>query len=189
MIYTDFFWEKSWGGKENGFGLADCCNPDKEIPSCATTLHVEFHHEVDVKPPKPTKKDGKGGSKQNLNIIHIEHIDKLHKSPADVMKSLVSLYNVPPDKEVWLFTHVRLATHFADYPNRLKMVQARLQALSVIVYSNAIQEVCSNLLYNGLLEELVEVVELQDSHLSDIRCAALRTLTAIIHLDRGPHLK
>lgn len=69
------------------------------------------------------------------------------------------------------------------------MVQARLQALSVIVYSNAIHEVSSNLLYNGLLEELVEVVELQDIHLSDIRCAALRTLTAIIHLDRGPHLK
>lgn len=89
---------------------------------------------------------------------------------------------------MWLFTHVRLATHFADYRNRLKSVQARLQALSVLVYSNAIQDSPSNLLYNGLLEELVEVVELQDPQLTDIRCAALRTLTAIIHLDRNPHV-
>ncbi|KAJ8947112.1 hypothetical protein NQ318_002471 [Aromia moschata] len=126
--------------------------------------------------------------KPNLHIIHIEHIDKLHKTPAEIMKSLISLYYVPPEKEMWLFTHVRLATHFADYRNRLKSVQARLQALSVLVYSSAIQDSPSNLLYNGLLEELVEVVELQDPQLTDIRCAALRTLTAIIHLDRNPHL-
>lgn len=87
---------------------------------------------------------------------------------------------------MWLFTHVRLATHFATYEKRLRCVQARLQALSVLVYSNAIQDSPSNLLYNGILEELVEVVELQDPQLTDIRCAALRTLTAIIHLDRNP---
>lgn len=87
---------------------------------------------------------------------------------------------------MWLFTHVRLAHHFADYKTRLLCVQARLQALSVLVYSNAITDTSSNLLYNGLLEELVEVVELTEPHLVEIRSAALRTLTAIIHLDRNP---
>ncbi|KAJ8970022.1 hypothetical protein NQ314_001451 [Rhamnusium bicolor] len=180
---------ENWGGKENGFGLADCCNSEKEIPASATTLHVEFHREDELKSPRRDPRTGEPRvGKPNLHIIHIEHIDKLHKTPAEIMKSLVSLYYVPPEKEMWLFTHVRLATHFADYRNRLKSVQARLQALSVLVYSNAIQESPSNLLYNGLLEELVEVVELQDPQLTDIRCAALRTLTAIIHLDRNPHI-
>ncbi|XP_018576077.1 E3 ubiquitin-protein ligase HUWE1 isoform X3 [Anoplophora glabripennis] len=180
---------ENWGGKENGFGLADCCQADKDIPASATTLHVEFHREDETKSPKRDPRTGEPKiGKPSLHIIHIEHIDKLHKTPAEIMKSLVSLYYVPPEKEMWLFTHVRLATHFADYRNRLKSVQARLQALSVLVYSNAIQDSPSNLLYNGLLEELVEVVELQDPQLTDIRCAALRTLTAIIHLDRNPHV-
>lgn len=91
---------QSWGGKENGFGLADCCNPDKDIPSSATTLHVEFHQEEDTKSSKSTKKDIRSAGKPNLHIIHIEHIDKLHKTPAEIMKSLVSLYYVPSDKEV-----------------------------------------------------------------------------------------
>ncbi|KAG5895091.1 hypothetical protein JTB14_023265 [Gonioctena quinquepunctata] len=183
---------ENWGGKENGFGLADCCNAEKGIPPSATTLHVEFHREEEsAKSPKRELKQGdlKSIGKPNLHIIHIEHVDKLHKTPAEIMKSLVSLYYVPPEKEMWLFTHVRLATHFADYRNRLKSVQARLQALSVMVYSNSIQDFPSNLLYNGLLEELVEVVGLQDPQLTDIRCAALRTLTAIIHLDRNPNIQ
>ncbi|XP_050313082.1 E3 ubiquitin-protein ligase HUWE1 isoform X3 [Anthonomus grandis grandis] len=174
---------ESWGGKENGFGLADCCNEKKGVPASATTLHVEFHKE-DSKNGKA--ESPKGQKSSAVNIIHIEHIDKLHKTPAEIMRQLVSMYYVPQDKEMWLFTHVRLACQFANFEKRLKNVQARLQALSVLVYSNAIQDSQSNLLYNGLLEELVEVVELSDLQLTDIRCAALRTLTAIIHLDRNP---
>lgn len=38
---------ESWGGKENGFGLAECCKeyPDKPLPASATTLHFEFYAE------------------------------------------------------------------------------------------------------------------------------------------------
>lgn len=175
---------ENWGGKENGFGLADCCNEEKPIPASATTLHVEFHRdELEKKVAKDSK------NKPYMNIIHIEHVDKIHKTPAEIMKSLVSLYFVPQDLEMWLFTHVRLAHHFADYKQRLLCVQARLQALSVLVYSNAIQDSPSNLLYNGLLEELVELVEMQQPHLVELRSAALRTLTAIIHLDRNAHFQ
>nr|CAI5859676.1 unnamed protein product [Callosobruchus analis] len=192
------FLAESWGGKDNGFGLARCCSADQDIPPSATTLHVEFHKADDArftakKDVKQTQGPSKDNDKQgeakvgtpNLYIIHIEHIDKLHKTAAEIMKSLISMYYVPEIKRMWLFTHVRLATHFADYRNRLKNVQARLQALSVLVYSNAILDSPTNLLYNGILEELVEVVELQDLNLTDIKCAALRTLTAIIHLDRN----
>lgn len=84
-----------------------------------------------------------------------------------------------------LFTHLRLAHSFSDYGKRLKCVQARLQALSVLLYSNADS---NNLLYPGLLKELVQILELNSPNFVEIRSAALRTLTSIIHLDRSPHL-
>ncbi|XP_077868219.1 E3 ubiquitin-protein ligase HUWE1-like, partial [Saccoglossus kowalevskii] len=87
-----------------------------------------------------------------------------------------------------LFTHIRLAHGFSGYENRLLCVQARLQALSILVYSSAIQDVSTNLLYNGLIEELVDVLELQDSKLMEIKAASLKTLTSIIHLERNPKL-
>ena len=39
-----------------------------------------------------------------------------------------------------LFTYVRLAHGFSDYKTRLKSVQARLQALSVLIYSNQLTD-------------------------------------------------
>lgn len=67
----------------------------------ATTLHVEFHREDETKSPRRDPRTGEPRvGKPNLHIIHIEHIDKLHKTPAEIMKSLVSLYYVPPEKEV-----------------------------------------------------------------------------------------
>ena len=38
----------SWGGKDNGFGLAKCCSDDSidTFPDSATTLHFEFYSEV-----------------------------------------------------------------------------------------------------------------------------------------------
>ncbi|XP_022915522.2 E3 ubiquitin-protein ligase HUWE1 isoform X2 [Onthophagus taurus] len=169
---------ESWGGKENGFGLADCCSSTKPMPPSATTLHFEFH--IEHAESKDTR------SKQNMSYIHIPHVDQIRKMPAEIMKSLLSMYNVPADKEMLLFTHLRLAYHFSNYRNRLLCVQARLQALSVLVYANALQGSAHTLLYNGLLEELVELIELKFPYLVEIRSAALRTLTSIIHLDRNP---
>jgi E3 ubiquitin-protein ligase HUWE1 len=42
------------------------------------------------------------------------------------------------------------------------------------------------LLYNGLIEELVDILELKDPKLMDIKAASLRTLTSVIHLERNP---
>jgi len=84
-----------------------------------------------------------------------------------------------------LFTHLRLAYYFPYWSDRIQLVQARLQALSVLVYANAIQDNLQQLLYNGLVEELVDVLELEELYLNEIKAAALRTLTSIIHLDRA----
>lgn len=47
--------------------------------------------------------------------------------------------DVPEEKRMLLFTHLRLAHAFASHPRRLQCVQARLQALSILVYCSAIQ--------------------------------------------------
>lgn len=40
-----FCYRQSWGGKENGFGLAECCQDlsPGSYPSSATTVHFEFY--------------------------------------------------------------------------------------------------------------------------------------------------
>ena len=86
-----------------------------------------------------------------------------------------------------LFTYVRLAHGFSDYKTRLKSVQARLQALSVLIYSNQLTDSIQSLLYSGLLEELVDVLEMKGDHLTEIKAASLKALTSIIHLDRNPN--
>ncbi|XP_011497625.1 PREDICTED: E3 ubiquitin-protein ligase HUWE1 [Ceratosolen solmsi marchali] len=176
---------ESWGGKENGFGLADCCkeHPEKPFPASATTLHFEFYAEN-----SPCSSSVKKTVQTNLvTYIHIENVDKLGKTPAQIMNDLLKMYNVPQERQMALLTHIRLAHSFSDYRRRLQCVQARLQALSILVYNNALQENAHSLLHAGLLEELVELLELPHTHLVEIRAAALRTLTSIIHLDRNPH--
>ena len=44
------------------------------------------------------------------------------------------------------------------------------------------------LVYAGLLEELVEILEMSEKELVEIKAAALRTLTSITHLERTPNL-
>jgi E3 ubiquitin-protein ligase HUWE1 len=56
------------------------------------------------------------------------------------MEELVAQYPVPEEKEMLLYTYVRLAHGFSDYTTRLKSVQARLQALSVLIYSNQLTD-------------------------------------------------
>ena len=55
---------QSWGGKDNGFGLAACCEdkPLSEFPPTATTLHYEFYIL------------GSNGASSH-KIIHKEHLD------------------------------------------------------------------------------------------------------------------
>ncbi|GIY82206.1 e3 ubiquitin-protein ligase HUWE1 [Caerostris extrusa] len=165
---------ESWGGKENGFGLAECCQnlPASAYPSSASTLHFEYYAESgDEKIP--------------------------NKTPSQIMEELVEKYSVPEDKQMQLFTHIRLAHSFPDYDKRLFMRASQTSSFVCIrnksfkfisVYCNAVPENVNSLLYNGLIEELVDVLELQNENLIEIKAAALRTLTSIIHLDRNPKL-
>ncbi|GFQ86462.1 e3 ubiquitin-protein ligase HUWE1 [Trichonephila clavata] len=175
---------ESWGGKENGFGLAECCQnlPINLYPASASTLHFEYYAESGEE--KTFKKTSNA-----IIAIHIDNVDQIPgKTPSQIMEELVEKFTVPEDKQMQLFTHIRLAYSFSCYSKRILCVQARLQALSVLVYCNAVPDNVNSLLYNGLIEELVDVLELQDPNLIEIKAAALRTLTSIIHLDRNPKL-
>ncbi|XP_062420507.1 E3 ubiquitin-protein ligase HUWE1 isoform X6 [Pungitius pungitius] len=176
---------ESWGGKENGFGLAECCRDllMTKYPPSATTLHFEFYAE-----PGPEVKVEKKTSTNTLHYIHIEQLDKISESPSEIMESLTVMYNIPKDKQTLLFTHIRLAHGFSNHKKRLQAVQARLHAISILVYSNALQESANSILYNGLIEELVDVLQITDKQLVDIKAASLRTLTSIVHLERTPKL-
>ncbi|XP_051864983.1 E3 ubiquitin-protein ligase HUWE1 isoform X7 [Pristis pectinata] len=177
---------ESWGGKENGFGLAECCRDLQmsKYPPSATTLHFEFYAE----PSAEVKLDKKATTNNTLHYIHIEQLDKISESPSEIMESLTKMYSIPKDKQMLLFTHIRLAHGFSNHKKRLQAVQARLHAISILVYSNALQESANSILYNGLIEELVDVLQISDKQLMDIKAASLRTLTSIVHLERTPKL-
>lgn len=71
--------------------------------------------------------------RHSVNVIHIEHVDQIKdKSLAQIMEELIEQHNIPKEKQMQLFTHLRLAHSFSDYEKRLQCVQARLQALSII---------------------------------------------------------
>ena len=170
----------SWGGKDNGFGLSVCCTdaPISTFPSSATTLHFEFYAEG-------REVEGRWAAQStSVTVIHMEGLDRMEKTPAAIMEELLKIHQVPEEKQMLLFTYVRLAHGFSDYRTRLKSVQARLQALSVLIYSNQLTDSIQSLLYSGLLEELVDVLEMKGEHLMEIKAAALKSLTSIIHLDR-----
>ncbi|GFR78690.1 E3 ubiquitin-protein ligase HUWE1, partial [Elysia marginata] len=178
---------ESWGGRENGFGLAECCQdlPSGSFPSSATTLHFEFYAES--KDDQANKKV-QPASSTVIQSIHMENVDKSGRMPSQIMEDILEVYDVPVEKQVLLFTHIRLACLFSNYEARVHCVQARLQAISILVYSSSIQDNMNVILYPGLIEELVDIVEIDDSALVDIKSAALRTLTSVIHIERNPRL-
>ncbi|CAL1528834.1 unnamed protein product [Lymnaea stagnalis] len=178
---------ESWGGKENGFGLAECCQdlPSGSFPPSATTLHFEFYTES--KEDKSNRKL-QPGTATVIQSIHMENVDKTGRMPSQIMEDILDSYDVPEEKQVLLFTHIRLACLFSNYEARVHCVQARLQAISILVYSSAIQDNMNVILYPGLIEELVDIVEIKDAALVDIKSAALRTLTSVIHIERNPRL-
>jgi E3 ubiquitin-protein ligase HUWE1 len=136
------------------------------------------------------------------------------------MERVLKEHDIPEDKRVLLFTYIRLAHSFPNYEKRKLFVQTRLQSLSILVYSSAIQEHTNSLLYDGLIEELVDVLTVKRSYedpttpthtpsssssstaavsqqqispvqlqpavppFPEIKAASLKTLTAIIHLEK-----
>ncbi len=168
MIFV--FKNQPYGGKECGFGLADCCRPDKNMPKAIYHFYYEYYT--------------KSGA---LEVIDYQNISQMDPKQITLKLWKELDQHLDDDQKYHLFARARLATDFWNYDTRILFVQARLQALSILVYSDAVTGYTSTLIYPGFLEELVELLELQEPNLVEIRAAALRTLTAIIHLERNTH--
>ncbi|XP_055349412.1 E3 ubiquitin-protein ligase HUWE1-like isoform X2 [Paramacrobiotus metropolitanus] len=172
---------ETWGGKVNGFGLSKCCEdvPLDQYPSTATTVHFEFFSE-------PESEDD-SAKRSTTNVIHIENVDRLKpKTVPEIMTDLVREYRIPEAKQIPLYFHLRLAYCFGNYKQRLHCVQSRLLALSILAYTCRIPENVSSYIYGGLVEELVDVLQLKHKpELMDLKTIVMRTLTAIVHHDRG----
>jgi E3 ubiquitin-protein ligase HUWE1 len=116
--------------------------------------------------------------------IDIANVHLAGANAGAVMETVLAEHTLlPEDKQIKLFTHLRLAYAFPSFDQRLLCIQARLQALSILgnkkkrksiflkisfyfkVYSAAIQE-ANNVLYDGLIEELVEVLNVRDPTLT-----------------------
>uniref|UniRef100_A0A1B0DQ42 HECT-type E3 ubiquitin transferase n=1 Tax=Phlebotomus papatasi TaxID=29031 RepID=A0A1B0DQ42_PHLPP len=167
------FIAESWGGREYGLGLAECCHHDAKLPPTATIFYYEFYNK-----------------RGDLETINIDDARGKFSDPRDLTVHLLqrSTDRLSDEQRIHLFMRLRSSMRFHEHQARLQFVQARLQALSVLVYSDAIHEKTHSLIYPGFLEELVELLELNGKDLVEIHAAALRTMTSIIHLDRNPTL-
>lgn len=75
------------------------------FPTSATTLHFEFYAEnPTVTEPSTTgtslSSTKKVGQMNLVTYIHIENVDKLGKTPAQIMNDLLKVYNVPQERQV-----------------------------------------------------------------------------------------
>lgn len=111
------------------------------------------------------------------------------------MEELLKIHPVPPSKQMALFARIRLAVYFSDPEKRLKCIKARLQAISTLCISFILLphtnsslgytfEFDDRLIYFGLVDELVDVLQLPDGEVMSIKACALRTMTAIFNLQR-----
>ncbi|XP_064399727.1 E3 ubiquitin-protein ligase HUWE1-like isoform X3 [Halichondria panicea] len=172
---------ETWGGKQSGFGLAECCtNADiKTFPASCTSVFFKYQ-------PETEKQEGQ--SLKPSTSIFLENLHEGSETIPEVMRTVTSSHKIPLQAQMQLLSRVRLAKNFPNFEQRLKCILARLQALSILVYSNGPAEIVDPLIYEGFVEELVEVLETKEKGLMEIKASVLRTLTAIIHLERDPKL-
>ena len=74
--------------------------------------------------------------KQISKQIDIPNVHQTGSNAAAVMEMVLADHTLPEDKQIKLFTHLRLAYAFPSFDQRLLCIQARLQALSILGKTN-----------------------------------------------------
>lgn len=74
---------QSWGGKERGYGLADCCNENMTLPKSSSTFYYEYYDSEGV-----------------LKWINPELLAKYsnHKGPGEIAYLMCSRIHVTLDE-------------------------------------------------------------------------------------------
>jgi len=82
-----------------------------------------------------------------------------------------------------LFTHIRMAHSFSNYKTRLACVMTRLQAYSILIYSQSAPE---TILPSSFIDECITILKSDKLDLMDIKTEIFKTLTCVIFLERQP---
>ncbi|XP_067638187.1 E3 ubiquitin-protein ligase HUWE1 isoform X2 [Eurosta solidaginis] len=162
-----------WGDPNYGLALIDCCIRKPKL---------EFLYQLSIE-----------YSDENGQVVLLEipdMVDTCKGLPiSEVVKAICGHMKNPSEAVKMRIAHrIRLVSGFRDQKLRLQFVQARLQAISVLIYSNALQDNVERILYSGFGEELCELIDKEDVYLVEIRAAVLRTLTSMLHFDRNPNV-
>ncbi|CAF3849403.1 unnamed protein product [Rotaria magnacalcarata] len=185
------FLADTWGGRENGFDLARCCsvrNPS-DFPEYATNLHFTYTVLSESTPNNgPTVISYYNETCPRLIrvVLYLNTVSSQKKrftfSPNRNLhnKILFKQIDIPNVHLTGINAAAVMEMILAEHP---LCIQARLHALLILIYSSRVQE-ANCVLYDGLIQELVEVLNVRDSSLTDIKVSALKTLTSIIHLER-----
>ncbi|XP_017050710.2 LOW QUALITY PROTEIN: E3 ubiquitin-protein ligase HUWE1 [Drosophila ficusphila] len=173
LIVKLFNIAERWGDPNYGLSLKDCCigEPKLEFLYQLCIDYVDEH-----------------GQAAQLEIPDMMDLCRTTPAP-EVIKTIAGQISKPSEAIKMRIAHrVRLISGFNNYKLRLQFVQARLQAVSILIYSNALQDNTDKVLYAGFGEELCELIDKEDVHLVEIRAAVLRTLTSMLHFDRNPNV-
>ncbi|XP_053950966.1 E3 ubiquitin-protein ligase HUWE1 [Anastrepha ludens] len=162
-----------WGDPNYGLALIDCCIRKPKL---------EFLYQLSIE-----------YSDENGQVVLLEIPDMVNTCKglpiSEVVKAICGHMKNPSEAVKMRIAHrIRLVSGFKDQKLRLQFVQARLQAISVLIYSNALQDNVEKILYSGFGEELCELIDKEDVYLVEIRAAVLRTLTSMLHFDRNPNV-
>ncbi|XP_066927721.1 E3 ubiquitin-protein ligase HUWE1-like isoform X2 [Clytia hemisphaerica] len=176
---------QTWGGLEAGCALEQCCSED--VPTGAGNVYFEYY--VNDTDGSSENSKGNGSTRFCIDLKNIHQIST--SNVGELMESIIKAKKIPDNIQMAFYHRLRLAHAMTTYTKRLQFVQARLQALSILVYSNAAVHV-NTLVYDGLIEEIVNTLkhnEIGYKKLAEVKASCLKTLTAIIHLDRNPRLQ
>ncbi|XP_036319887.1 E3 ubiquitin-protein ligase HUWE1 isoform X1 [Rhagoletis pomonella] len=162
-----------WGDPNYGLALIDCCIRKPKL---------EFLYQLSIE-----------YSDENGQVVLLEIPDMVNTCKglpiSEVVKAICGHMKNPSEAVKMRIAHrIRLVSGFKHQKLRLQFVQARLQAISVLIYSNALQDNVERILYSGFGEELCELIDKEDVYLVEIRAAVLRTLTSMLHFDRNPNV-
>jgi hypothetical protein len=106
--------------------------------------------------------------------VHIERLERLRSPPQRIMLHILMRTNVSRSKQLFLYTHIRLAQFFANYDSRLAAVYIRLAAFTCLSSLGLIASSTSSngnnnngssggighVFYAGLPDELVDILRL-----------------------------
>lgn len=101
---------------------------------------------------------------QLMIVVHEENLSNDPRSAAEIMDDLAQRTNIPESERLHVYNRLRLARYFLLRSARLQLVASRLAAISILIYANMFAPFQNKLLYNGLVEELVELLQLEVRH-------------------------